>query len=236
MAAAILASDSRFSFGTESYEDDGRKVWALLDECPVGAVYAGDVRCAEEALKKCQRRLRLARPKPTVIGEVVQGSLQEVYAAHKAKRSDKVGDLQVLVAVFGTDGAPHVLRLESRNDFTPHETDGLQAIGSGGRVFEERFTKAEEALWNDPSTVWKLDVDEWAGRLVATLFADVIEPGIDKAVGGGVQVRLIDRKGWSKPVIDRLRSPKEVRWERISADPDDMKVFTEEQGLPPLAP
>ena len=230
----ILATDSRFSYDKDYHEDDGQKLWRLAPQ--IGAVLAGDVYIAEEALEQCERSLRLVTIRREVVAEVVSGTLKEVYAAHKRRRGSQINAVQILVGMASEPTEISILKFDAEHDFFPELEKDVQSIGSARAKFTAKMDEADEAFFTVRGTVWKIGIREWALRLVSTPFSDVVEPGDDDSVGGGIQIATIDRTGWSWCNVDRLRDlTSGVSWEHASVAPDDVKQFMHEKKQPPLA-
>jgi hypothetical protein len=232
----ILATDSRWTYADRAPEDMGQKLWKLDETGGVGAVFAGDVRSAEEGLETARRRLKLLiSPSPETVVDVVSKALGQVYEAHKALRKD-LGPLYVLLGV-AWEGGTSILRLSSGRGFHPELTDDIQVIGwpSACEKLMVRLQELEDES-RSGSTAWMISPDEWALRLVGALFTHVIEPGQEVSVGGGVQIAIMGPSLWRDITVVRLpwRQPN-AQWERISIDPGKVKRLREEFNLPPLA-
>lgn len=234
----ILAADSRWTYGDRPPDDMGQKLWKLAPKHGIGAVFAGDVRSAEEALETCQRRLDLlARPAPGIVADVISVALDQVYAAHQAKRLE-LGPLYVLVGIVGADSGASIIRLSSDDHFRPHVEHELQVIGwpsACETLLAKLAEKDEEFLQGD--IAWKIDVQEWALRLAGTLFTDIIEPNDEATVGGGVQIAIVGPDGWKDLTVARLGlvDIESSDWKLISEDPERVQRFRRQFDLPPLA-
>jgi hypothetical protein len=132
-------------------------------------------------------------------------------------------------------GETTIARFESSNDFSPRVETGVQAIGNVHAKFQANLREMDEALYTEKGTVWKMDIHEWTLRLVATLFTGVIEPGDEDKVGGGIQIATIDRRGWIEGKVDRLKDLRSISWEQVSVGSHEVKQFSRENKLPPLA-
>jgi len=192
--AVILAADTRWTYGDRPPEDLGQKVWSIAPA--VGAVFAGDVRSAEEALTKLRRAYRRGKPaRPQEFAEIASRVLQRVYSQHRAKRG-KVDPLYFLIGMANLGGQTAVLYLSYTNGFKPLFLRGVHAIGCAEACdrFRAALDRAVAESAKDGSS-WPMEIDVWAMMVAATLKVDVIDQDIDATVGGWVQLLILDRNG-----------------------------------------
>lgn len=234
----ILATDSRWTYGDRPPEDVGQKLWKLAPERGIGAIFAGDVRAAEEALDLAEQRLKsITQTSPSTVAPVISNALLDTYEAHSRKR-DSVHPLYVLVGMANIRGEGILIKYNYANDFVPVFVVGTEAIGtpSACRKFRDKLPDIDAALLPRNGGSWSLDIDEWALHLVANIFYAVIEPGDEPTVGGGIQIATISPKGWNELAIDRTPNPDDpAAWEQISADTDKLKKWRQQFNVPPRA-
>jgi len=192
--AVILAADTRWTYGDRPPEDLGQKVWSIAPA--VGAVFAGDVRAAEEALAKLRGAYGRAKPAlPQDFGAIASRVFYRVYSAHQSRRRD-CGPLYFLVGMANLSGQTAVLYLSHTSGFSPLFLRGVNAVGSapGCDQFRERLERAvAESLESGGS--WPVEIDVWAMMVTGALKLGVIDQGIDATVGGWVQLLILDRTG-----------------------------------------
>jgi hypothetical protein len=172
-----------------------------------------------------------------LVVDVISATLREVFAAHAKKRRD-LGPLYVLIGLARLDGKTSVIRLGYDDEFDPHIEDDLQVIGwpSACEKLLAKLAEKEEGFLAG-EVAWKVDIEEWALRIAGTLFTDVIEPGDERTVGGGVQVAILGPNSWKDLTVVRLglRDIETAEWELISADPERLKSYRRQFNVPPLA-
>lgn len=233
--AVILAADTRWTYGDRPPEDMGQKLWHIGPA--VGAVFAGDVRAAEEALTKARRALRSANWNTLAqLGDVAGRVFQRVYLRHQAKRPD-CGPLYFLVGTANVHGQTAVVYFSHANGFSPLFVRGVNAVGStaGCAQFRQRLeSTVAQSLERRGS--WPLEIDVWAMLVTAALKGGVIDEAVDATVGGWVQLLIVDRTGLrtirvSSTSGDPIADP----WVEATLGHDLLKRYHELYRVPYLA-
>jgi hypothetical protein len=234
--AVILAADTRWTYGDRPPEDLGQKVWHIAPA--VGAVFAGDVRAAEEALAKLRRAYRRARPDhPLGFAEIASRVLQRVYSQHRAKRGN-VGPLYFLVGMANLRGQTAVLYLSHTSGFKPLFLRGVHAVGSAQACdrFRDALDRAVAESAQDGRS-WPMEIDVWAMMVAATLKLDVIDEGIDATVGGRVQLLILDRTGSRTVSVSTTDSDalEPSSWRDSTVQHESLRRYHEMHRVPYLA-
>ena len=223
--AAILIADSRWTYEgwVKPFEDVGTKLFQITDDA--GAVYAGDVMCGEEGIKKLTERHRKKLPQDRGRSvEIARSIFSETYVRHKAERPDIQG-LSCLVGACSAQGKAELWYFGSDSDFTPIQKVGVQAIGSTKAVhrYKEMLLDIENEQFQSGINI-PLEPEKWAIYLVAAMYVHIIEPKFDITVGGKIPCAIIDNRGFREVVVARTNDPT-VGWTSTSPAPGELTTY-----------
>jgi hypothetical protein len=234
--AVILAADTRWTYGDRPPEDLGQKVWNIAPA--VGAVFAGDVRAAEEALTKLRRTYRKAKPaQPQDFAAVASRVFERVYSQHQAKRA-KVHPLYVLIGMANLRGQTAIIYLGYASRFSPLFLRGVNAVGSPpacDRFHETLDRTVAESLQSGGS--WPLEIDVWTMMVAAALKLGAIDESADATVGGLVQLLVLDKTG--SRIVDVSSTAGDpmdaASWDQVTVEHDVLKRYHRLYCVPYLA-
>ncbi|MEX0800299.1 MAG: hypothetical protein WD379_03685 [Dehalococcoidia bacterium] len=131
-SAIILLTDSRWTYADRPPEDMGQKLWRLAPERGIGAVFAGDVRAAEEALETMRDRLKKTRDiNPEIVASLASSVLTHVYQAHvkSQSRNAKPEALNVIIGMVNRNARSAMLSFSAATEFRPALEDEVVAVG-----------------------------------------------------------------------------------------------------------
>lgn len=192
--AVILLADSRWTYDGLPPEDRGQKLWPISVEAghAIGAIIAGDVMTAEEALRSIRDNVRHIDGSPPSVASLASKDLSKVYQAHRNARPDI--SLHVIIGMADALGQTTMMCFDCRENFTPRFTEGVELIGwpSARDIFRERLPEIEN-LVRSRSNSHK--PESWAMALAECLYGEVIGSGEEPFVGGRVQMAIVDGQG-----------------------------------------
>lgn len=232
----IFAADTRWSFPDSPHrapEDFGQKLRPITPD--IGAVFAGDVRAAEEGLERFEQGIRRERPIQSrqALLDIAQAQFTRVLQAHELKRSSvPPREIYYLVGTRYPTGQTEAIYFESSNRFVPKLVGGVNAIGwpSAAEKFRANLSANEElqrsrgGINEDPTVM---------GMHLASSLNSVIEDIEEKYVGGGVQWAILDGDGWQTMTVDISLDGEE--WKRITKDATEVERSKRRYRMPCLS-
>ncbi|HXG36288.1 MAG TPA: hypothetical protein VNL15_04905 [Dehalococcoidia bacterium] len=136
-------------------------------------------------------------------------------------------------------GEAELIYFSYTTDFSPLFLRGVYGVGmqSACGELQKRLARVEESLpppSGDPSSS---GVEQWAIQLAGQLYYGVIAPGEERTVGGWVQMAILDSRGWRDLQVETASQDplKAESWQRITAQHQELKRYTEMYKVPHLA-
>jgi hypothetical protein len=244
--AIILASDSRWTYGSAvvPYEDIGTKLFRIGRNA--GAVYAGDSQVGEECIDELRCQLHSQREPSSQFGRnLAHKTFRRVYKTYVGSRKwcpDKC-PLYILIGACSTLGEAELCLFEYKDDFVPKPVESIKAIGMDDAVREfyrilenelERQVQRELSLRHRLHEKHIADLapmpiePHHVAIFVTSSLCSIVKSQLDVTIGGRVQCAVITAEGISLPKISFTPDPTNEGpgFTRVTPRPDELKTLT----------
>jgi hypothetical protein len=241
----ILATDSRFSFGSSGTSplDDGRKAYYLGPHCAM--VFAGDVLAAESTVRLLKRYINeVGCPSETSmlsdLPRILKGN--HIEHQHRSLQKDRppfLLPLQILLGLTSAEGRACGVEFSSTCKYEPIPFMGIHAVGEASAV--QRFHQVIREL--DQARVRNNQLDpkalNCAGDIVTGIQSALDDAPTQSTVGGQIQCLVLSKDRYVAPKWSRMKverpDPDEPWFGRLSVDPDhpSQRDLWEELTAPP---